>query len=536
MPEGYFTLVLHAHLPFVRHPEHETFLEEQWLFEAVIETYVPLLRMCERLEEDGADYAFAISLSPTLVAMLEDELLQERTARHLRQLIDLADREVDRTTDQPKLQTLARYYAAHFRDILYWYEERYGRRLTAAFRNLASFGRLELLTCAATHGFLPLLKVNPGAVRAQIFTAVEEHARVFGVRPAGLWIPECAYYPGLDAVLREAGVRYFFLDAHGLENATEAPRFGLHAPVYTQEGVAVFARDKETSHQVWAAEVGYPGQPEYREFYRDVGFDLEAEAVKDFLIDGRIRTNTGIKYYRITGRGEEKDLYDLDRARELAARHADDFLHNRQVQAEHLGGEMARPPLVVSPYDAELFGHWWYEGPLFLDYLFRKMCYDQTTIRPITPSAYLAAFPENQVTTPAASSWGGEGTYEFWLNPTNDAIYRDLHAAGRRMAELVDRPEPHSDDEKRLLAQMGRELLLAQASDWPFIMRTGTSPEYAGTRVRTHLARFWSLEEMLRNRHLDERTMTAIEFADDIFPTIRPEWFGRRSVAPIVAT
>lgn len=527
MAQGYLSICLHAHLPYVRHPEHALFLEEMWFFEAITETYIPLLRMLEGLEDDGVDYSLLISLSPPLVTMFEDALLQKRYAEHLEKLVRLADREVERTCGDDTFHPLARWYANWFRDTRYWYEERYGRSLVDAFGRLASYGRLELMTCAGTHGFLPLLKQNPGAVRAQVHTAVEFHQEVFGVHPQGMWVPECAYYPGLEETLHDAGVRYFFVDTHAIENAAERSPYGVYAPAYTPNGVAAFARDKETSYQVWAAECGYPGHADYREFYRDVGHELAEEALSDFLIDGHIRVNTGLKYHRITKRGDEKDPYDVTRAREQAAEDAGNFMFNRELQVKALAETMDRPPLVTAMYDAELFGHWWFEGPQFLDYALRKICYDQETFKLTSPQRYLAAYPDNPCLVPTASSWGGGGTYEFWINETNAHVVERLHAAADRLTERVDasRDRP-SERRERLLRQMTRELMLAQASDWPFILRTGTSPDYAAKRISDHLARFWALDDMLSRDALNEPLLAALEFADRIFPNINPEWYA----------
>lgn len=535
MPTGYLSLVLHAHLPYVRHPEHKLFLEEQWFFEALTETYLPLIRMIERLEEDEVGYALLLSLSPTLVAMFKDDLLCQRYNEHLEKLIALADREIRRTHHDAIFNQLAHWYANHLRDMRYWYNERCGRDLTATFRRLAAHGHLELQTCAATHGLLPLLRETPASIRAQIHTAVEYHESVFGVATEGIWLPECAYFDGLDAVLHEAGIRYFFIDAHGLENADTPPVYGIHAPVFTPAGVAAFARDRETSYQVWAANVGYPGHPDYREFYRDIGYELPLEELNGFIIDKEIRTNTGIKYYRVTNADdpEHKEPYNPTQAQNRAAEHAGDFVANRQRQAARLHEQMDRPPLIVSPYDAELFGHWWFEGPHFLEIIFRKLHFDQPEIEPITPRRYLQLYPENQVVRPAGSSWGGDGSYEFWLNSDNAKLYPGIHHAGKKMTELVDtRLQNARKIERRVFQQMARELLLAQASDWPFIMRTGTSPEYAQKRVNDHLSRFQTLAGMLLYGAVDEDLLRAIELLDPIFPAIRPEWFATSHANP----
>ena len=535
MPKGYLSIVLHAHLPYVRHPEHDNFLEELWFYEAMAETYIPLLKILSHLEDDGVGYKLLLSLSPTLTAMMEDSLLQDRFLHHIEKTIRLADAERERNSNSPELLKLANYYADYYRDILFWFEKKCGKRIAKAFAALSDLGNLDLMTCGATHGFLPTLSQNIGAVRAQLVTAGDYHKQVFGKKPEGIWLPECAYYPGLESLVAEAGFAYTFLDSHGIENASHAPIRGVYAPICSSEGVAFFGRDEETSYQVWSAEQGYPGHPDYREFYRDLGFELPEDALAEFIIDNRIRVNTGLKYNRITSRqGGEKALYNPDAAREQAARHAEHFLENRMRQAERLAEAIrSRPPLIVAPYDAELYGHWWFEGPQFLDYVFRKMHYDQDVVKCMTPAEYLEMFPENQFALPAGSSWGGDGTYEFWVNETNQDIIPALHQAADRMTEIIDAGDAVSAGEDfaeperyRTAKQMMRELMLAQASDWPFIMRTGTSPDYAKKRVRDHLARFWTLEKMLRTDSIDAKVLNAISQADNLFENCDPSLYA----------
>lgn len=534
MTKGYLAIVLHAHLPYVRHPEHDNFLEELWFYEAMAESYIPLLAMLSRLEDDGVGYKLLLSLSPTLASMMEDRLLQDRFARHLGRIIRLADREEARSTDGVR-RRLARFHGDFYRDALFWFEEKCQRRTARAFADLARLGNLEIITCGATHGFLPTLRQNPASVRAQFLAARACHKSIFGAESDGVWLPECAYYPGVERFMAEAGFAYSFLDSHGVENADVNPARGLYAPVATREGVAFFGRDRETGRQVWSAEQGYPGDPLYREFYRDLGFELPEADLEEFLIDGRIRVNTGLKFSRITSRRKrEKEAYDPNAAREQAARHAEHFLANRARQVERLlPGLKGRPPLIAALYDAELFGHWWFEGPRFLDYVLRKIHYDQDTVKCLTPSGYLRMFPDNQLAKPAGSSWGGDGTYEFWVNADNQDIIPGLQQAADRMSEAArlyseadrGRAEPGALAwETEAARQMLRELMLAQASDWPFIMRTGTSPGYARSRVDSHLRRFWAISQMLDTGRADETILSAIRTADNIFPECDLSW------------
>jgi 1,4-alpha-glucan branching enzyme len=526
MAKGYLAIVLHAHLPYVRHPEYEYFLEENWYFEALTETYLPLLAAFERLVADGVPFRLTVGLTPSLLAMFGDPFLSERYLRHLDNLQELAGKEVARTRHEPQFQRLAQMYQNWFGQARHLFEQVYHRNLVEAFARLAEAGRVELITSAATHGYLPLLAYNPPAVRAQIKLGVDEHRRHFGRPPAGFWLPECAFLPGHDAFLAECGLRYFLTDAHGLYFASPRPRYANFAPVFTPNGVAAFGRDLESSKQVWSASEGYPGDYEYRDFYRDLGFDLDLDYLRPHLTPEGQRIPTGFKYYRITGPSlEEKAPYDPDRAREKAAVHAGNFLFNREKQVEHLAGIMDRKPLVVAPYDAELFGHWWFEGPQWLDFLLRKIAYDQETLKTVTLSDYLAEYPRNQVAMPAQSSWGWKGYHEVWLNGANDWLYRYLHKAAERMTELVERFPTPDDLRRRALRQAARELLLAQASDWPFIMKTGTTVPYAVRRFKDHLGRFTRLYDDLLADRLDEEWLAEWEGRDSLFPDLDLEAF-----------
>jgi 1,4-alpha-glucan branching enzyme len=195
-------------------------------------------------------------------------------------------------------------------------------------------------------------------------------------------------------------------------------------------------------------------------------------------------------------------------------------LFNRQKQVEYLFDFMQKKPILVSPYDAELYGHWWYEGPQWLDFLIRKIHFDQDQIRLITPSEYLAENPRNQVVTPSASSWGYKGYSEMWLQGSNDWIYRHLHEASEKMTELARSYSDTNGLHKRALNQALRELLLAQSSDWAFIMGTGTHVGYAVRRTKEHLLRFNRLYEDIKSNSIDEGWLSDIEYKDNLFPGI----------------
>lgn len=538
--QGYLSLLLHAHLPFVRHPEHERFLEENWLFEAITETYVPLLQMLEGWTRDGMRAPISLTLSPTLCAMLMDALLQARYRRQLQQLLALAEKESQRTLWEKPLHGLAQFYGERLKSIGEYYDACQGN-LIGRFRALQDSGVIEILTCSATHALLPLLVEHPPSLRAQVLTACDQYRTCFGREPEGIWLPECAYVEAIEPILAEAKLRWFVTETGSLLQANPKPRYGTFAPILTPRGLAVFARDVDSAKQVWSRHEGYPGDPQYRDFYRDIGFDLDLDYLRPHLASPDQRSFTGVKYHRITGPGPSKEYYDRKTALARADEHANHFLRARLEQIQKLTQILDRPPLLVCPYDAELFGHWWYEGLEFLNFFVRKAYFDQKGFSLLTPGQFLRRHPTHQIATPSAGSWGEGGYWKVWLNEQNEWIYPQLQVAQERMTELVRRfgaaasgppqaaragAQPERALVERALKQAGRELLLAQASDWPFILHTGTSPAYARQRVTNHLLHFSRIYEQLPGGRLDEAWLRELESRDNLFPDLHYEYFG----------
>jgi 1,4-alpha-glucan branching enzyme len=536
---GSLALILHAHLPFVRHPEHEHFLEEDWFFEAITECYIPLVRMMQRLVDDGVSFKLTMSITPTLCAMLQDNLLCERYVRHLDLLIDLAEREQKRNRNHPRLRELADFYFTVFRETRRFFVDESRCDLLASFRELRESGGLEIVASAATHGLLPLLlQQSPEAARAQILIGRDSYVDLFGVEPAGFWLPECAYAAGLQSILQEANIRWFILDTHGLLFGKPRPHCSIYAPCYTPAGPAAFARDRDSSRQVWSAQGGYPGDPAYREFYRDAGFDLPLEHLGPVSHD--TRKFSGVKYHRITGLADEKELYDSVAAERVAETQAVHFVEERRRQIREIHGF---DPIVIVPFDAELFGHWWFEGPHFLERFIRRAAKERD-FRLSTPSEYLAANPTQQISEPAISTWGENGYFEVWLNPSNAWIYPQLHDAAHRMSKAARRYAPSASGQPlrlpsmdpaggapalqfvdRVLKQLARELLLAQSSDWAFLMKTGTAREYATKRTTDHLARFNRLDDQLVTNRIDEEFLCECESRDNLFPNVNWRYY-----------
>ncbi|HAA86496.1 MAG TPA: DUF1957 domain-containing protein [Kosmotogaceae bacterium] len=524
MSKGSFLLVLHAHLPFINHPDFPNFMEESWLFEGITETYIPLLEVFRKLDKDAVDFKVTMSITPPLMEMMTNQDLQRKYVRHLERLIDLSGKEVERTADEsPRKHKMARYYKQHFENTLNIYKEVDGD-LPRAFAEFQEKGNLDIITCNATHGFLPLMIRHPKAINAQVKIGVETYEQHTGRKPRGIWLAECGYVSGQDSHLKNNGLEFFFVDSHGLWYADPAPRYGVYRPVITPNDVFVFARDPESSQQVWSAEAGYPGDPRYREFYRDIGFDREDWYMRPYMDSSGERSNTGIKYHKITGKDvdlKDKEYYDIDEAMEAARGHARDFAAKKREQVKNLYSQFEGvEPVIVAPFDAELFGHWWYEGPFFIEELFRELSKVPEVV-PSTPTEVIDSLEQVQVATPSDSTWGANGYNEVWLNGKNDWIYNHLDEITERMVSSAEQYRDISDPKKeRVLNQMARELLLAQSSDWAFIMTTGTTVEYAVNRTKTHVKRFLDLEEQLKSGNIDEAYLETLEWIDGIFSNI----------------
>ena len=550
--KGYVSFVLHAHLPFIHHPESDDYIEESWLYEAISETYLPLLKYFKMLVDEKVNFRITMSMTPPLLSMLDSKLLQQKYIKYLENLIELSEKEIKRTTFNQKMNNLSHYYFERYSEDLRLYRDVYNCDIISQFKHFQDIGVLEIITCGATHGYFPILYVNEKTVRAQIAVGVQTYERFFGRKPRGIWLPECGYVPEADKYLREFGVEYAIVESHGVLFANPTPIYGTLAPIVSPDGFTVFGRDMESSRQVWSSINGYPGDFNYRDFYKDIGYETDYEYIKPYIAHNGVRVHTGIKYHRITGKTDNKDIYDIQWAKDSAEKQAGHFLNSRTNQIENASKYMDKPPIVLCPYDAELYGHWWYEGPYWLYILFKKIYYDECNFELITPSEYIDRYPLIQQCTPCRSSWGANGYSEVWLNPSNDYAHKHLHKAGDRMCELaynfrnvksdLDKLEYEISELKkqkksvtkitatkkykdlklqlRALNQAARELLLLQSSDWLFIITNNTMVDYAHRRIKDHTGRFTRLYNELNSGKIDKKFLEEIELKDAIFPDI----------------
>ncbi|UTT44120.1 1,4-alpha-glucan branching protein domain-containing protein [Exiguobacterium aurantiacum] len=512
MKPGYFSLVLHAHLPYVRHEEKHR-LEERWVYEAISETYIPILWQVDRLQKP---LHWTVSISPPVVEMLADPLVQDRYVEHLDEMLELIEIELAEGRSEQEVETL-HFYRGRYNDLkttfLHW-----EKNLNHAFRTYREQGFIDMVTCTATHGFNPHLFTEQAA-RAEIRTGLNCFERHYGFRPTGIWLPECAYTPGVDRILYEEGVRYTFVDEHALLDADPTPDKGIGAPVYSPHGVALFPRDQIISGKIWSSMIGYPGHPDYREFYRDLAYDRDWAYIEKFMHPEGIRFDTGLKMHRITGDSDEKDYYVRAWAEHQIDNHAFDFAQTLEGHLEAHGGQMFPPFLVTAPFDAELFGHWWFEGPEFLGKVAERL--EEFGIETITPALFLERhFQDLETVHVSMNTWGRKGYGDVWINERNEWMLRHLHMMETQLVKDVADYRHKSPLVDRALIQLVRHYVLAVSSDWAFILDGQTTAQYAAERFREHTRLFAELETALYQDKLSDELLAehyrAYPFLDDV--------------------
>jgi 1,4-alpha-glucan branching enzyme len=474
-------LVLHAHMPYVL-GQRPWSASEGWLHEAIWECYLPLVEMLEGLERDGVGGAITLSISPPLASMLADPTLDRRFERYLNGLIDLNDRQRGRFARHPHFEEVRRLYGKRLLETHRGWR-RHDADLLGAFRRHHEQGRIELMTTAASHAYLPGLSPLTNAATAQLAIGRRSFATLAQVDSGGLWVPECGYDDTVDAALSAIDCRYTVLDEHALRFARPQPAPG--AAIASHRGVVILPRDREITHLVWDPRRGYPGHPSYREFYRDLGLDLPAPQLHPFTP----ATLTGLKYHRITARdGRHKEPYAPAAARARVRKDAADFIARLHTAGERRG---VVAPFIVAAFDAELFGHWWFEGPQFLDHVLRGLHQSQT-LEAKTLGGTVAGCPDVTVAQPAPSSWGRGGFGAAWVGPRTAWLWRHIHHAHQEVRAAVGAARDVTGTRALARDQAVRELLQLQASDWSFMLDSTNGAELATQRLDAHYR--WAMD------------------------------------------
>ena len=524
-----FSLVLNAHLPFVKGTQEsgggsEDSGAEDWFFESLSETYLPLLEVFDRLEGDHIPFRLGLSLSPLLCQMMGDELLLKKYLAYAERQIEFGRQELERTADQPELQKLAKRYYDQAIDRRIAFTERYEGNVLKAFERYQRKGKIELLGTAATHAFLPFLCPFPEAVQAQMEAAISYYRYSFGRHPQGFWLPELGWTGELEQYLRLYNFSYTIVDSHGLVFGDPVPQRGSFYPVKTPGGIFILSRDFYAGRDI--ERMAADGL--YRDNNRDVGYELPPENIGLFLTAGGIRRRTGFKYWCSSHRGQNL-VYNPELAANKALEHARMFLESHFDRFTRAAEYMNEVPICLCAHNADRFGRFWFEGPRFIEALFR-LCGGYREVQFMTPAEYLYKQDNSsfEISVPEFSSWGRNGYAEAWLDASNDWMYRHLARSIERMVELAERFPDDSGLKERTLNQAAREILLAQTSDWPRMLYRQNSTEYARNQIESALRNFTTIYEALGSNYISTEWLTSLERRHNVFPRINYRVFRRK--------
>ena len=566
MALGRFMLVLHSHMPYVlshgKSP-HGT----DWLFESAAECYLPLLNVLDRFRTKGIKPRWTVNISPILAEQLDDPAFVEGFQAYCQEKIDAAeqDKELFRQTDQLWMTGIAAMWQRVYGQALVQFRHQWHKSICGAFKGFQDDGLIELITCGATHGYFPLLSTDE-SIQAQVKLAVENHTKRFNASPKGIWLPECAYRPayswkapagendsvfprkGIETFLAENDLQYFFVDSHMIRGGEPLGTYGEKFPQLAElfargkkrftppeesrseyehyeigEGVFAFARDPQSTVKVWSGDVGYPGSEWYLEFHKQ-------------LYPGRLR------YWRISQDKADlgaKQPYDPWVAHELLVTHAKDFVQIVKSTLAQYRGQADRTGTLVAMYDTELFGHWWWEGPEFLYEVGHLMAGD-TELECLSGSEVIEKYPTDKSIPLPEGSWGEGGYHSVWLNEDNIWTWEKLYPAQAKMKRLAGtKPEGLA---KQVVEQCARELLLAEASDWQFLISSRSAIDYAEARFADHMTRFDRLaamaERLLAGESLNEEDLAFLEESaekDACFAELDLGWWSELD-HPIPAT
>ncbi|MEF3280890.1 MAG: DUF1957 domain-containing protein [Elusimicrobiota bacterium] len=517
----YYVILLHAHMPYINHPD-SNYLEENWYFENIAESYIPLLRMIERLSSDGINPNLTISLSPTLCHMMENEVIERKLKKYIELRLKLIEKERESYGSNWQIKNLLDIYEERYLNCLDFINK-YSGDLITPFKLYQNQGLCEIITTPATYPIIPLI-INDETMNAQISIASLDYKDRFSRDLAGIFLSECAYDERVDSVLEKNSINYFFVDS----NAIDLSKYDPYQSYLADNDISFFVRDDVSVADVLDIN-GYISNPLYREFYRDIGYERDISYLKEFTLTEE-RIPTGIKYHRITSINKplgEKEIYDYDLAIKQSEADAYDFLIKRINQFKSVNKDV----VVVSCFNAEIFGHRWFEGINFLENIFRKTRSERFPIQFITPSNYLLTTENKIKVRPELSSSSENGFFDKWLNEKNDFIYPFLYEITRKFIKTVNKflNSEVSGDVDKALRQLTREILLMQSSDWAAMINMGDHKEYAIYRIKKHYENSIELINMLNSLSIDMDRVKKLERENGIFPFIDWRVFSSKS-------
>ncbi|MGP1593804.1 MAG: 1,4-alpha-glucan branching protein domain-containing protein [Treponema sp.] len=491
MPQKTLLFIFHAHVPYIRNEVPENSAEEFKFFDFLSYTFLPFLRMCSRLEADGIQFRCGLVLSPLLCEMLNDVLLQEQYIRFLDNHIDFGMKELARnrgTQAEPLIQKRMEAFQQDKTDFVTVYR----KNLLKKINSFMVKGFIELLATAATPCFFPLYQNLSEALFAQTELGLINYREYFSAAPAGFWLPAMGYNTGLERIIKQYGLDYTVLASQSFLFAQKPPVNGIFSPAMTDNGLFCFGNDTIATSEILNSEQGLHTNPLYLDTERDAGFELDKQYLSSLFNVEKGRRFTGYAYIKRNG----KDYYNEEAAKRQAEEDALVFLENRKQTLSEVEALAHTLPLCcVSVLPLQFFGSTWYEGFDWLEMVFRQAEAKGFTLS--LPAEYLKQIHQVQHIEPFYASNLPSGYADELIDNSNDWMFPAIQKATERLIDIASRFPDDPGLKERILNMAAKEVLFAQSMDWPLLVNTEMSVEYAAQRCNEHLHAFTAVYESL---------------------------------------
>lgn len=513
-------LVIVAHQGYIRHLESENqyAAENNILFSAISQTYLPLLNLFNSLRKEEKTFRVSMVLSPMLCALLDDEVVKQEYLAWLDARIALGEAEVSRLSSDEKLCAQAQKKLDAYRQNKIDFTETYGQNLLKAFGSLSRKGYLELLATAGSYAFLPHYADLTEVVNAQVETGIYSHRYYFGAKPEGFYLPYMGFAPGLDAILRSYGITYTIVDTHALLFSKSKVEKGIFAPVRTPSSLVLLGRDCQTPEDI-SGEEGFAANPVYKDVNKDIGFELSASDLTSFLSDGMPRVATGYRYW-----SKDEDIYNEEEALSQAKKDAQTFVAAKKAKLDRASSLMSDDASLVCTFDAELFGQSWAEGITFLqEILNNHEDLELSGCGSVISNQFI--YPKIEAYPSAAS---GTGYGEDLLDSSNGWLLRYTRKMGERMVDLAGRFPSDTGLKARLLNLGAKELMIAQSAEWAKMLHEENDSDYVTERFKESIRSFLMVFDALGSNTVSTEWLTDLEKRHPLFPWMNYRIFSRK--------
>ncbi len=529
MPEKRLILVIAAEQAYIRRTSpHDVFsAPNDILFSAVTDTYIPLVDMMYRLEDENVPFKLNLVMSPLLCELLEDPSVQNQYIANLEKRIEIGKKELERNESDPKVLALVKSTLETLKKKKDLFENRFQKRIVKQIRKFVAKGEVEIIPTAASYAYLPHYADMPESINAQIEAGLYSAKYFFGEIGGGFYLPYMGWASGFDRIMRPYGINYTILDAKALLFSETPNGRGIFCPVRTNGSLVLFGTDPDTISDI-AGDDGYMNDESYLSVESDVGFELPGEELKDIMENDGSRVQTGFKYWKRHEETEERTAYDPKEARRKASDDARDFFESKKAKLIAASRELPEDDAVlVCNIPAEYIGQEWHEGPLWLEEVIRRCASDGDIELSVCKDNLKKQFSLQKL-EPYPCSCGGNGYSEDLLDSCNSWMMRYTRKATERMIELANRFPGETSLKARLLNLGAKEVFLVQSSALPKMVQEGLCPDFAREEFKDDILSFSQVFDALASNSVSTEWLTRLEKEHPLFPWMNYRIFSRK--------